>query len=124
MGSDRRSARGLVLDGELIVWDTAVGRLLFQALQRRAATRARGALTLAARWSAFFVAFRGGMDRTHEPGAQTFQLFGVRQFLPPGIRADGVPEALGHVEDQVALEEPERLVPQPQLRKQPLLIFS
>ncbi|MFE5861517.1 ATP-dependent DNA ligase [Streptomyces virginiae] len=48
---------GLVLDGELVVWDVEAGRLSFEALQRRAATRARGALALAARWSAYFVAF-------------------------------------------------------------------
>ncbi|WP_327732854.1 hypothetical protein OG749_02325 [Streptomyces nojiriensis] len=39
----------LVLDGELVVWDTEAGRLSFEALQRRAATRARGAVGLAAR---------------------------------------------------------------------------
>ncbi|WP_158717955.1 hypothetical protein [Streptomyces sp. NRRL F-2664] len=38
---------GLVLDGELVVWDTEAGRLSFAALQRRAAARAP---TLAARW--------------------------------------------------------------------------
>ncbi|MFD9621512.1 hypothetical protein ACFWB2_30150 [Streptomyces virginiae] len=32
----------LVLDGELVVWDTAAGRLSFEALQRRA-TPAAGA---------------------------------------------------------------------------------
>ncbi|MFE9636787.1 ATP-dependent DNA ligase [Streptomyces sp. NPDC006463] len=48
---------GLVLDGELVVWDTEAGRLSFEALQRRAASRARGARTLAARWPAYFVAF-------------------------------------------------------------------
>ncbi|THA29023.1 ATP-dependent DNA ligase [Streptomyces sp. A1547] len=48
---------GLVLDGELVVWDTEAGRLSFEALQRRAATRARGARTPAARWPAYFVAF-------------------------------------------------------------------
>ncbi|MFE5559915.1 hypothetical protein [Streptomyces sp. NPDC056544] len=32
---------GLVLDGELVVWDTEAGRLSFEALQRRVATRAR-----------------------------------------------------------------------------------
>ncbi|MFJ1569871.1 ATP-dependent DNA ligase [Streptomyces erythrochromogenes] len=48
---------GLVLDGELVVWDTEAGRLSFEALQRRAAARARGARTLAARWPAYFVAF-------------------------------------------------------------------
>ncbi|MFE1558891.1 hypothetical protein ACFW6V_28405 [Streptomyces sp. NPDC058734] len=48
---------GLVLDGELVVWDTEAGRLSFEALQRRAAARARGAARLAARWPAYFVAF-------------------------------------------------------------------
>ncbi|MER6445502.1 RNA ligase family protein [Streptomyces venezuelae] len=48
---------GLVLDGELVVWDIEAGRLSFEALQRRAATRARAALSLAARWPAYFVAF-------------------------------------------------------------------
>ncbi|WP_328623099.1 ATP-dependent DNA ligase [Streptomyces sp. NBC_00354] len=48
---------GLVLDGELVVWDVEVGRLSFEALQRRATARARGAAGLAARWPAYFVAF-------------------------------------------------------------------
>ncbi|MGW8782592.1 ATP-dependent DNA ligase [Streptomyces sp. NPDC055796] len=48
---------GLVLDGELLVWDIEAGRLSFEALQRRAATRARGAPALAAKWPAYFVAF-------------------------------------------------------------------
>ncbi|MFE5721044.1 DNA ligase-like domain-containing protein [Streptomyces erythrochromogenes] len=47
----------LVLDGELVVWDTEAGRLSCEALQRRTATCARGAAGLAARWSAYFVAF-------------------------------------------------------------------
>ncbi|MET8298609.1 ATP-dependent DNA ligase [Streptomyces sp. NPDC005180] len=34
---------GLVLDGELVVWDTSEARLSFEALQRRAAARARSA---------------------------------------------------------------------------------
>ncbi|MFF2196945.1 hypothetical protein [Streptomyces sp. NPDC058157] len=38
---------GLGLDGELLVWDAEEGRLLFEALQRRAAARARGAAGLA-----------------------------------------------------------------------------
>ncbi|MCX5380278.1 hypothetical protein [Streptomyces sp. NBC_00091] len=49
--------RGLVLDGELLVWDAEAGRLSFEALQRRAAARARGAPALAAGWSAYFAAF-------------------------------------------------------------------
>ncbi|MFE2146636.1 ATP-dependent DNA ligase [Streptomyces sp. NPDC059456] len=48
---------GLVLDGELVVWDAEEGRLSFEALQRRAAARARSAPALAARWPAYFVAF-------------------------------------------------------------------
>ncbi|MEU6867140.1 hypothetical protein ABZ924_28495 [Streptomyces sp. NPDC046876] len=48
---------GLVLDGELVVWDTATGRLSFEALQRRAAARGRTATALAAKTPAFFIAF-------------------------------------------------------------------
>ncbi|MFF4457884.1 hypothetical protein [Streptomyces goshikiensis] len=48
---------GLVLDGELVVWDTAAGRLSFEALQRRAAARGRTATALAAKTPAFFIAF-------------------------------------------------------------------
>ncbi|WP_328760959.1 MULTISPECIES: ATP-dependent DNA ligase [unclassified Streptomyces] len=48
---------GLVLDGELLVWDPEAGALSFEALQRRAAARARGAAALAARTPAYFVAF-------------------------------------------------------------------
>ncbi|MFE1413437.1 ATP-dependent DNA ligase [Streptomyces sp. NPDC058746] len=48
---------GLVLDGELLVWDPEAGALSFEALQRRAAARARSAPALAARTPAYFVAF-------------------------------------------------------------------
>lgn len=48
---------GLVLDGELLVWDPEEGRLSFEALQRRAAARARGASALAARTPAYFIVF-------------------------------------------------------------------
>ncbi|MFI1152582.1 hypothetical protein [Streptomyces sp. NPDC020817] len=48
---------GLVLDGELLVWDTEAGALSFEALQRRAAARARSAATLAACTPAYFLAF-------------------------------------------------------------------
>ncbi|MFD7096406.1 ATP-dependent DNA ligase [Streptomyces xanthophaeus] len=48
---------GMVLDGELVVWDTAAGELSFEALQRRAAARGRTATALAAKTPAFFVAF-------------------------------------------------------------------
>lgn len=41
----------------LFVWDTAVGRLSFEALQRRVAARDRTATTLAAKTPAFFIAF-------------------------------------------------------------------
>ncbi|WP_327732655.1 hypothetical protein OG749_01125 [Streptomyces nojiriensis] len=36
--------QGLVLDGELVVWDAEAGRLSCEALQRRAATRLRRAI--------------------------------------------------------------------------------
>ncbi|MFJ8563774.1 hypothetical protein [Streptomyces sp. NPDC093514] len=52
--AEAQSPHGLVLDGEPVVWDSGAGRLSFEALQRRAATRARGARTLAARWPAYF----------------------------------------------------------------------
>ncbi|MFI5831425.1 hypothetical protein ACIA6C_29925 [Streptomyces sp. NPDC051578] len=39
---------GLVLDGELVVWDKAAGRLSFEGLQRRTAARGRTARELAA----------------------------------------------------------------------------
>ncbi|WP_234349863.1 hypothetical protein [Streptomyces sp. WM4235] len=48
---------GLDLDGELLVWDPEAGGLSFEALQRRAAARARTAPALAARLPAHFVAF-------------------------------------------------------------------
>ncbi|MFJ6785283.1 ATP-dependent DNA ligase [Streptomyces yangpuensis] len=48
---------GLVLDGELVVWDPDAGALSFEALQRRAAARARSAPALAASTPAFFIAF-------------------------------------------------------------------
>ncbi|MCX4632659.1 hypothetical protein [Streptomyces sp. NBC_01443] len=57
MAAEQQLPRGLVLDGELVVWDVEAGRLSFEALQRRAAARARGAAGLAARWPAHFVAF-------------------------------------------------------------------
>ncbi|WP_244291558.1 ATP-dependent DNA ligase [Streptomyces subrutilus] len=48
---------GLVLDGELVVWDTKAGRLSFEGLQRRTAARGRSARGLAASLPAFFIAF-------------------------------------------------------------------
>ncbi|MFI5987794.1 ATP-dependent DNA ligase [Streptomyces sp. NPDC051555] len=55
--ADAQLPAGLVLDGELLVWDPEAGRLSFEALQRRAAARGRGAPALAARWPAYYVAF-------------------------------------------------------------------
>ncbi|WP_369780101.1 ATP-dependent DNA ligase [Streptomyces sp. R33] len=55
--AEQQLPHGLVLDGELLVWDVEAGRLSFEALQRRAAARARGAGSLAVRWPAYFVAF-------------------------------------------------------------------
>ncbi|MER6523531.1 hypothetical protein ABT246_42985 [Streptomyces sp. NPDC001553] len=47
----------LVLDGELLVWDPTGSQLSFEALQRLAAARARGAPALAARTPAYFIVF-------------------------------------------------------------------
>lgn len=49
--AEQQLPHGLVLDGELLVWDANAGRLSFEALQRRAAAG------LAARWPAYSVAF-------------------------------------------------------------------
>ncbi|MFE9637049.1 RNA ligase family protein [Streptomyces sp. NPDC006463] len=48
---------GLVLDGELVVWDQQAGHLSFEALQRRAAARSRTARRLATSLPAYFIAF-------------------------------------------------------------------
>ncbi|WP_405533742.1 ATP-dependent DNA ligase (plasmid) [Streptomyces avidinii] len=49
---------GLVLDGELVAWDTKAGRLSFEGLQRRTAARGRRSTrALAASLPAFFIAF-------------------------------------------------------------------
>ncbi|MBT1187245.1 ATP-dependent DNA ligase [Streptomyces sp. CJ_13] len=48
---------GLVLDGELLVWDPEAGQLSFEGLQRRSAARSRSAATLAARLPAYYVVF-------------------------------------------------------------------
>ncbi|MFE2879205.1 ATP-dependent DNA ligase [Streptomyces roseus] len=67
---------GLVLDGELLVWDPEAGALSFAALQRRAAARARSAATLAARTPAYFVAF----DVLQLDGVETLNLpYGERR---------------------------------------------
>ncbi|MFE2141553.1 hypothetical protein ACFXA3_07315 [Streptomyces sp. NPDC059456] len=83
---------GLVLDGELLVWDTAAGRLSFEALRRRAATRARGAAGLAAALPAYFVAFdvlqldgQGLLNRPYkERRALLEQLFTDHALTAPG----------------------------------------
>ncbi|MFD4866220.1 hypothetical protein [Streptomyces sp. NPDC058412] len=46
---------GLVLDGELVVWDTAVGWLSFQALQRRRPRPQRPGP--GPRWPTYFISF-------------------------------------------------------------------
>ncbi|WP_327733009.1 ATP-dependent DNA ligase [Streptomyces nojiriensis] len=48
---------GLVLDGELVAWNTKVGQLSFEGLQRRTAALGRSARRLAATLPAFFIAF-------------------------------------------------------------------
>ncbi|MFD7094088.1 ATP-dependent DNA ligase [Streptomyces xanthophaeus] len=49
---------GLVLDGELVVWDSKAGQLSFEGLQRRTAARGRRSTrVLATSLSAFFIAF-------------------------------------------------------------------
>ncbi|THA53271.1 ATP-dependent DNA ligase [Streptomyces sp. A1136] len=60
---------GLVLDGELVVWDTAAGRLSFEGLQRRTAARGRAARELAASLPAFFIAF----DVLQEDGVEVLR---------------------------------------------------
>ncbi|MEU5810714.1 ATP-dependent DNA ligase [Streptomyces sp. NPDC047718] len=55
--AERQLPGGLVLDGELLVWDPDAGRLSFEGLQGRTAARGRSAAGLAARWPAYFVAF-------------------------------------------------------------------
>ncbi|MER6523249.1 MULTISPECIES: hypothetical protein [unclassified Streptomyces] len=62
---------GLVLDGELLVWDPEAGALSFEGLQRRAAARSRSAAALAARLPAYYVAFdvlqADGQELLHVP---------------------------------------------------------
>ncbi|WP_240802083.1 hypothetical protein [Streptomyces sp. A1136] len=55
--AEARLPVGLVLDGELLVWDVEAGVLSFEGLQRRAAARTRSAPELAAKLPAFFVVF-------------------------------------------------------------------
>ncbi|MFF1343313.1 DDE-type integrase/transposase/recombinase [Streptomyces sp. NPDC058290] len=82
---------GLVLDGELVVWDTAAGRLSFEALQRRAAARGRTATALAAKTPAFFIAFDAlqidGIELLALPYAERRRrlevLFAARQLTLP-----------------------------------------
>lgn len=62
---------GLVLDGELVVWDTKEGRLTFEGLQRRTADRGRAAGKLAVALPAYFIAFdilqQDGIELLHHP---------------------------------------------------------
>ncbi|MEV4191251.1 ATP-dependent DNA ligase [Streptomyces toxytricini] len=67
--AEKQLPHGLVLDGELLVWDIEAGRLSFEALQRRAAARARGAPAQAARWPAYFAAF----DVLQQDGVELLQ---------------------------------------------------
>lgn len=68
--AEQQLPHGLVLDGELVVWDPEAGALSFEALQRRAAARGRGANVLAARLPAYFVAF----DVLQQDGAELLNL--------------------------------------------------
>ncbi|MGW7106545.1 ATP-dependent DNA ligase [Streptomyces xanthophaeus] len=66
---------GLVLDGELVVWDTKAGQLAFEGLQRRTAARSRRSTrALAASLPAFFIAFdvlqQDGRELTGYPYCQ------------------------------------------------------
>ncbi|WP_444545763.1 ATP-dependent DNA ligase, partial [Streptomyces nojiriensis] len=87
----------LVLDGELVVWDTEAGRLSFEVLQRRAAPRARGALALAVKWQAYFVAFdllqHDGQELLTRPYAERRALLG-NLFLRacPDRSVDALPD--------------------------------
>ncbi|WP_330262037.1 ATP-dependent DNA ligase [Streptomyces sp. NBC_00539] len=67
----RQLPAGLVLDGELLVWDAEAGALSFEGLQRRTAARTRSAPGLAAKLPAFFVAFdvlqQNGQELLHLP---------------------------------------------------------
>ncbi|MET9960073.1 ATP-dependent DNA ligase [Streptomyces sp. NPDC006326] len=82
---------GLVLDGELVVWDTAAGRLSFEALQRRAAARGRTAGALATKSPVFFMAFdvlqQDGEELLHLPyqerRARLESLFTTRALTAP-----------------------------------------
>ncbi|MEV7541215.1 hypothetical protein [Streptomyces sp. NPDC089915] len=86
---------GLVLDGELVAWDTEAGALSFGALQRRAATRARGAAALAAKWPAYFVAFdvlqQGGQELLTRPYAAPFSKASSSTVLASSPRAASRP---------------------------------
>ncbi|MEU2955941.1 ATP-dependent DNA ligase [Streptomyces xanthochromogenes] len=98
---------GLVLDGELLVWDQEAGQLSFEGLQRRAAARSRSAHLLAAALPAYYVAFdllqqdgrasalprRGqGVDQGQTPGYhRSPHRRGHRQPHPPSAPHPGPP---------------------------------
>ncbi|MFJ3960782.1 ATP-dependent DNA ligase [Streptomyces sp. NPDC090036] len=83
---------GLVLDGELVVWDSKAGRLSFEGLQRRTAARGRRSTrALAASLPAFFIAF----DVLQQDGSEVIgypyrqrrlrleALFALHRLAPP-----------------------------------------
>ncbi|WP_037890881.1 ATP-dependent DNA ligase [Streptomyces sp. NRRL S-87] len=68
--AERQLPAGLVLDGELLVWDAARHQLSFEGLQRRAAGDARSGAALSATLPANFVAF----DVLQQDGAELLAL--------------------------------------------------
>lgn len=88
---------GLVLDGKLVVWDPEADALSFEALQRRAAARARSAPALAASTPRLLHRPRhppDGRDRTAEtavPGAPPAAGGAVRGPRPD-LAVDPVPD--------------------------------
>ncbi|MGW7330917.1 ATP-dependent DNA ligase [Streptomyces sp. NPDC054840] len=83
---------GLVLDGELVVWDAKAGRLSFEGLQRRTAARGRRSTrALATSLPAFFIAF----DVLQQDGSEVIgypyrqrrlrleALFALHRLAPP-----------------------------------------
>ncbi|MEU3407541.1 ATP-dependent DNA ligase [Streptomyces sp. NPDC006670] len=71
LAASERLPGGLVLDGELVAWDTEAGQLSFEGLQRRTAARGRTAAGLAATLPAFFIAFdilqQDGVELLRQP---------------------------------------------------------
>lgn len=71
LAAAERLPGGLVLDGELVAWDTEAGRLSFEGLQRRTVARGRTAAGLASTLPAFFIAFdilqQDGVELLRQP---------------------------------------------------------